>query len=118
MAVRLTVPPYPHRNADKRDKGLPILGLPEDLAHFYLTDVFFNNNLYQWSASDGVLMKVGGSGRSVKEAKSDVFQRVRQVRAEGLQYRTDIGGSAERDIAQLRRWGHLTPESLIRKVVG
>ena len=30
IAVRLTVPPYPHRKADKRDKGLPVLGVPED----------------------------------------------------------------------------------------
>ncbi|KKK80223.1 hypothetical protein LCGC14_2825640, partial [marine sediment metagenome] len=90
IAVRLTVPPYPHRKADKRDKGLPILGVPEDFEHFYLTDVFLNNNLLQWSASDGVLMKVGASGKTIKEAISKVYERAGSVRAEGLQYRTDI----------------------------
>ena len=118
VAIRLTVPPYPHRKADKRDKGLPILGLPEDLKHFYLTDVFLNNNLYQWSASDGVLMKVGGSGKNVKEARSQAYERVHLVRAEGLQYRIDIASRAELDITQLKKWGYLASDSLLKKVVG
>ena len=118
VAVRLTVPPYPHRKADKRDKGLPILGVPEDFEHFYLTDVFFNNNLLQWSASDGVLMKVGASGKTIKEAISKVYERAGSIRAEGLQYRTDIAADAERSIAQLKKWGYLPQENLLRRAVG
>ncbi|KKK77144.1 hypothetical protein LCGC14_2856580, partial [marine sediment metagenome] len=114
----LTVPPYPHRKADKRDKGLPILGVPEDFEHFYLTDVFFNNNLLQWSASDGVLMKVGASGKTIKEAISKVYERAGSIRAEGLQYRTDIAADAERSIAQLKKWGYLPQENLLRRAVG
>ena len=118
IALRLTVPPYPFRKADKRDKGLPILGVPESFEHFYLTDVFLNNNLLQWSASDGVLMKVGGRGKDVKTAISDVYERASLVRAEGLQYRVDIAGDAERSIAQLKKWGWLPNESLLRRAVG
>lgn len=118
IAVRLTIPPYPHRRVDKRDKGLPILGVPEDFEHFYLADVFLNNNLLQWSASDGVLMKVGASGRNIKEAISKVYERAGSVRAEGLQYRTDIASDAERSIAQLRRWGYLPQESIFKRAVG
>ncbi|KKK87552.1 hypothetical protein LCGC14_2752080, partial [marine sediment metagenome] len=117
IALRLTVPPYPFRKADKRDKGLPILGVPESFEHFYLTDVFLNNNLLQWSASDGVLMKVGASGKSVKTAISDVYERASLVRAEGLQYRTDIAGDADRSIAQLKKWGYLPNDSLLRRAI-
>ena len=118
IAIRLTVPPYPHRKADKRDKGLPIIGLPEDLDHFYLTDVFLNNNLYQWSASDGVLMKVGGNGRTIKEATAAAYERAKSIRVEGAQYRVDIASGAERNISQLKKWGYLASGSLLRRAVG
>ncbi|KKL09059.1 hypothetical protein LCGC14_2569670, partial [marine sediment metagenome] len=106
------------RKADKRDKGLPIIGLPEDLDHFYLTDVFLNNNLYQWSASDGVLMKVGGNGRTIKEATAAAYERAKSIRVEGAQYRVDIASGAERNISQLKKWGYLAPGSLLRRAVG
>ena len=118
VAVRLSLPPYPHRSADKRDKGLPILGVPNDLEHIFPTDMFFNNNLFQWSASDGVLMKVTGSGKTVKDAVKEAYDRVEKIRAEGLQYRTDVGSSANRSLSRLRQWGYIPGEGLLKRVVG
>ncbi len=63
-------------------------------------------------------MKVGGNGRTIKEAVSAAYERAKSIRVEGLQYRTDIASDANRDISQLRRWGYLAPESLIRRAVG
>ncbi len=74
--------------------------------------------MFQWSASDGVLMKVGGSGKTIKEATTRVYENVHFIWAEGLQYRTDIAADAERSIAQLKRWGYLPNESLLRRAVG
>ncbi|KKK58664.1 hypothetical protein LCGC14_3042130, partial [marine sediment metagenome] len=37
---------------------------------------------------------------------------------EGLQYRTDIAADAERSIAQLKKWGYLPQENLLRRAVG
>ena len=62
IAIRLTVPPYPHRKADKRDKGLPILGVPEDFEHFHLTEVFLTDNLVSCRAGDGGRVSVGAMG--------------------------------------------------------
>ena len=118
VAVRLSLPPFPHRAADKRDKGLPILGVPNDLEHIFPTDMFFNNGLFQWSASDGVLMKVTGSGRTIKEAIKETYGRVDKVRAEGLQYRTDIGASVSNSLNRLRQWGYLAGEGFLKKVIG
>ena len=63
-------------------------------------------------------MKVGASVKNVKEARSQVYERAGLVRAEGLQYRTDIAGDTELSIAQLKKWGYLPGESLLRRAVG
>jgi phosphoribosylamine--glycine ligase len=90
IAIRLTLPPYPHRKADSRDKGMPVI-FPDDLSNVFLTDVFFNNNVFRWSASDGVVCKVTGKGKTVEDARKDAYSTVDLIKAEGLQFRDDIG---------------------------
>ena len=63
-------------------------------------------------------MKVGGSGKTIKAAAAAAYERTKSIRVEGAQYRTDIAADAELSIAQLKKWGYLASESLLRKVVG
>lgn len=117
IAVRLSVPPYPHRKADKRDRGMPIK-FPDSPANFFLTDVYLNNDMFLWAASDGVLAKVTARAKSIKEARARVYKLVRSVRAQGLQYRTDIGLDLDKKISQLENWGYLPGKSILKKVIG
>ncbi len=116
VAVRLSVPPYPHRMADKRDRGMPVT-VPNDLSGIFLSDVYKNNGEYFWSASDGVLMKVAGVGKNVREAKEAAEKIYNRVHAPGLQYRSDIGDSVGSDIGKLKAWGYLPGESFLKRLM-
>lgn len=107
IAVRLTVPPYPYDEANKSDRGMPIKGIPKNLAHIYPTDIFYNNNQFKWAASDGVLMKVGESGKSIEQARNKVYSIVDNIITEGLMYRKDIGIDVSEKIKKLRALGVL-----------
>ncbi len=116
LVVRLSIPPYPHRQADSRDRGMPII-IPRDFDHIYLTDVYHNSGEYRWAASDGVLMKVGGSGKNVAEAQRAAKTIYNRIHAPGLQYRSDIGDSVGSDISRLKAWGYLQNDSLLKRMV-
>ncbi len=116
IAVRLSVPPYPHRMADKRDRGMPIT-IPNDLSNIYLADVFKNNGEYFWSASDGVIAKATGVGKNVREAKKAAEKVYNRIHAPGLQYRNDIGDSVGSAIGKLKAWGYLPGESFLKRLI-
>lgn len=106
IAVRLSVPPYPHEEPNKQDRGLPVK-LPSNLKHYYLTDVHKNGNDFEWSASDGVLMKVGASGKDIKTLRRNVESAIAKVQVQGVQYRNDIGLRVEKDRKMLKKWKYL-----------
>ena len=107
VAVRLTVPPYPFNKADKDLAGMPVVGIPRDLNHVYATDLFFNRGQFKWSASDGVLAKVAGFGKTIDQARKNAYSVADKVDTQGLQFRVDIGESAEADINKLKAWGYM-----------
>lgn len=108
IAIRLSVPPYPHDKPNKLDRGMPVLGLDVENPNHFLTDVMQGERAQlTWSASDGVLAKVTGTGRTIKESRRAAYKTARTIRAQGLQYRTDIGERVEVDLKQLRTWRFL-----------
>ncbi len=109
VAVRLSIPPYPHGEPSDMNwgKDVPIYGIDELNPHLYLTDVWLDNGNYFWSNVDGVLMKVVGKGRKISSAISQAYKEVSKIEVPNLQYRTDIGARAEQNIRQLKKWGYL-----------
>lgn len=120
VAVRLTVPPYPHDDPDSADRGLPVLGIPnnaKDQRHFFFTDIYKDGPIYRWAAADGVLLKATGADRSLDKAIEKTYNRVEQISVQGLQYRSDIGARVSGNIEKLKAWGHLeAPWSLLKVV--
>lgn len=108
IAVRLSVPPWPHADPAASEAGMPILGLNEDnLKHIFLTDVFFEDGDYRYAASDGVVMKVTAHGRNAGEARSRAYRTIDNLTIPNVQYREDIGSRVETDIGELRNLGYL-----------
>lgn len=108
IAVRLSVPPWPHDEPAKEEAGQPILGLNEhNLKHVYLTDVYKKNNKYFYAAGDGTVLKATADGASVREARRRVYRTLGGIQIGGKQYRTDIGERVEGDMAKLKEWGWL-----------
>lgn len=108
IAVRVSVPPWPHDEPDARDAGMPILGLNEqNMKHIYLTDVQREGDAYTYAAGDGVLLKATAHGRNTEEARNRVYRTINNLIIPNAQFRSDIGSRVERDIGQLRKWGYL-----------
>lgn len=111
IAVRVTRDPYPavapkELDPSDRDRGMPLVGLNQkDMAHVYLCDVYLDDSTLRYGASDGVLMKATAFGKTIEQARTRVYRTVKNLQGIDIQYRTDIGCRAEKDIALLKGWG-------------
>lgn len=108
IAVRGSVPPWPHSEPSRDMAGMPIIGVDEhNLKHLFLTDAYFDAeaDTYRYAASDGVLLKATARGRSVQEAQSRVYRTLSNLEVQDMQYRADIGNRVDNDLRLLQSWG-------------
>lgn len=116
IAVRLSVPPWPHAKPTAENRGDIVLGLtPNVLRHVAITDLFKEKENFFTAAGDGVLLKATATGRpngadilGVNEARNRVYRTLGNIKIGGKQYRTDIGDRALKDWKQLKEWGWVT----------
>ena len=108
IAVRASVPPYPHADADGERRGMPIIGLnPESMKHIYLTDAYMEDGDYKYAGSDGVVLKATAHGRDVSEARNRVYRTLNNLTIQDMQFRQDIGARVSNDMRMLKEWGWL-----------
>jgi len=120
IAVRLSVPPWPMRRPNADSAGEPIMGIDDaTLHHLFLEDIEKKGDAYITAGADGVLLKATAVGSVTPpkvarhrpdytyEARRRVYRLLDRITVANKQYRTDIGGRANEDIAQLREWGWL-----------
>lgn len=105
IAVRLTVPPYPH---EERPGGVnvPVFGVTDGAAkHLWPSGLRIEAGQPIGCSPDGNLLAVTAWGSTVREARRRVYRTVERLVIPDVQYRRDIGERVERDMAQLREWG-------------
>jgi len=112
IAVRVSVPPYPHADPKEEDAGRPLLGVNKfTLKHIFLTDVYLEGGQYKWAAGDGVVYKATAIGEDFREARRRVYRTISNVTIQDMQYRTDIGKRVDPEMGKefdtLREWGWL-----------
>lgn len=113
IAVRASLPPYPHAKVSwlpeqERRSGMPIVGATDtDLKYTFFCDVMLEGDRLKYAASDGALLKATAFGRSVREARHRAYRVLENLKVPELQYRTDIGARVEKDLETLRSWGWL-----------
>lgn len=113
IAVRLSIPPWPHGEPEAGDYGAPIRGLDAGaLRHVVLYDVYRDGGGYFTAGGDGVLLKAtalgGANGEDyTREARRRVYNTLEGIKVSGKQYRTDIGTRVNGDLKQLKEWGWL-----------
>jgi phosphoribosylamine--glycine ligase len=54
-----------------------------------------------------VILIVVGTGQTMKQAKAQVYSRIKNVLIPNMYYRTDIGDRWEEDSDKLHNWGYL-----------
>lgn len=112
MAIRLTVPPYPleshsegHGPIVRESKDKPLRHVP--LGHSWLLDVKSGKSRDELLTAgiDGAILEVTSAGHSVEEAKTILYERVKEVDLPDMQYRNDIGDRPKEQLAKLRSLG-------------
>lgn len=108
IAVRVSVPPWPHAPTKATQAGRPLIGVNEDsLRHLYLTDIYKQGDDYLFAAGDGVVYKATARGRSLQEARTRVYRTVQNVKILDMQYREDIGSRFVADWEKLKELGYV-----------
>lgn len=108
IAIRVSVPPYPHKSEADWGEGLPLNGISDqNLDHLYLTDVFFDDSGYHYAQGDGVVLKATARGRTVQEARHRAYRTINNLDIPDAQYRRDIGRRVDEDLKRLSYWGFI-----------
>jgi len=113
IGVRVVVPPFPFDDpktfeVNSRDSVIIFRRPSKDGVH--IEDVRLENGEWLVTGSSGVILVVVGTGRSMKEAQSQVYNRVRNIMIPNMYYRTDIGDRWFEDSDRLHTWGYLREE--------
>jgi phosphoribosylamine-glycine ligase len=105
---RITIPPFPYQDEKllkNYAKGVNIVHKFKN-SSFWAEDILKNGNNIECAGADGILGVVTGYGLSIKDAVKSVYSTIEELRiASTLQYRTDLGKRAERDLERLKSWG-------------
>lgn len=109
IGVRIVVPPFPFRDKktfDIRSKDSIIyFKKPTDGVH--IEDVKLVNGEWIVTGTSGVVLVVCGSGQTMKQARTQVYGRIKHILIPHMYYRDDIGVRWFEDSDKLHNWGYL-----------
>jgi phosphoribosylamine--glycine ligase len=110
VGLRIVVPPFPYNDpkvfeSNSKDRVIIFRKPMKDGIH--IEDVREVNGEWLITGNSGVILIVTGSGISVRQAQSQLYQRVRNVLIPNMYYRTDIGDRWYEDHDKLHTWGYL-----------
>lgn len=113
IGVRIVVPPFPFddpKTFEVNSRDSVIIFRKPSKEGVHIEDVRLENGEWLVTGSSGVILVVVGTGRSMKEAQSQVYNRVRNIMIPNMYYRTDIGDRWFEDSDRLHTWGYLREE--------
>lgn len=106
--VRISVPPYPFADTNRRKVQVPIKGVDlECLESLYLCDVMKEGDELITSGNYNGIGSPIGVGATIGGAFDEVYAAIKRLDIPDLQYRTDIRECVEKRYAQLASWGWL-----------
>ena len=74
------------------DKGLAVAGFENDLDHYFVSGLKYENE--QYVTSGGRVILAIGEGATIESAQAQAYQRVAQIESDALFYRNDIANKA------------------------
>ncbi len=112
IGIRIFVPTYFAKNNDietmETYRDLPILFKnPNDLGGIHIEDIKNDNGVWRIAGTSGVLLVIASSGQTVEEARSQVYNRVKNIIIPNMFYRLDVGGRWVNESDKLQTWGYL-----------
>ncbi len=110
VGVRVVVPPYPYRDKrtfDANSKGAVIVNKGKNYDGVHIEDVKLVNGEWIVTGSTGVALIVCGTGSTMRQAKDQAYNRIKNILIPNMYYRTDIGDRWQDDSDKLHMWGYL-----------
>jgi len=109
IGVRIVVPPFPFTdketfNVKSKDS---IVYFKKPVAGVHIEDIQIVNGEWVITGEAGVAMIVCGTGQTMKQAQSQVYNKIRNILIPHMYYRTDIGDRWYEDSDKLHTWGYL-----------
>lgn len=110
VGVRIVVPPYPFDDQDTFERysnNAAVLFKKQNYDGIHIEDVKNVNGQWLVAGTSGVVLVVVGTGQTMKQAQSQVYNRIRNIMIPNMYYRTDIGDRWFEDCDRLHTWGYL-----------
>ena len=110
VGVRIVVPPYPFTDKETFEtysRDAAILFKKPTLEGIHIEDVKNVNEQWVVAGESGVVLVVVGMGSTMKQAQSQVYNRIANIMIPNMYYRTDIGNRWYEDSDRLHSWGYL-----------
>lgn len=117
IVVSVSIPPFPYKSV--RNEYLKGTGIffSDAIKKIYWNNIHFEEvslnktdgeNKYCVSGSNGYILYVTGFGKTIIEAREQVYGLIKQILVPKMFYRTDIGlDFAKKHELQLKKWGWL-----------
>ncbi|MFH1582907.1 MAG: phosphoribosylamine--glycine ligase [Candidatus Falkowbacteria bacterium] len=84
-----------------------ILKNPNNLDGIHIDDIRNDNGIWRIAGVSGGILVITGSGTTVKDARHQVYGRIKNIIVPNMFYRTDIGAGWAVDGDRLHAWGYL-----------
>ena len=109
IGLRIVVPPFPFRDKEtfdvKSKDSIIFFKKPTEGVH--IEDVKLVNDEWLVTGDTGVVLIVCGTGQTMKQAQTQVYNRIKNILIPNMYYRTDIGDRWYEDSDKLHTWGYL-----------
>lgn len=110
IGVRIVVSPYPFddkKTFECYSKNTAILFKKPNFDGIHIEDVKILDGQWVVAGTSGVVLIVVGTGPTMKQAQTQVYNRIKNIMIPNMYYRTDIGDRWFEDCDKLHTWGYL-----------
>jgi phosphoribosylamine--glycine ligase len=110
LGTRIVVPPFPY--TDKKtfltfSKNNAIIFKKPQYEGVHLEDVKLKKGEWTITGTGGVILIIAASGQTMKQAQTQLRNRIRNIIIPNMYYRIDIGDRWYEDSDKLHSWGYL-----------
>jgi phosphoribosylamine--glycine ligase len=110
VGVEIVVPPFPFEDPEtfrvqSKDNVIHFNKPNKDGIH--IEDIKIVNGEWVVAGNTGIVMTVCGTGSTMKAAKQQAYQRIKNIVIPHMYYRTDISDRWYEDSDKLHNWGYL-----------
>jgi phosphoribosylamine-glycine ligase len=110
VGVRVVVPPFPFNDTETfetHSKDAVIVFKKPGMEGIHIEDVRMVNGEWLITGHAGVILIVVGTGSTMRQAQTQVYNRINNILIPNMFYRKDVGNRWYEDSDRLHTWGYL-----------